>query len=184
MEDNKNARRVSLNSQSSIDGTGEKRRNAIPFDELFQDTCEYEMLSLEEEIDLFSKIKAGDVEAKDRVKHANLRFVAAVAKQYLGYGLMPEELYEEGQEGLMKAIETFDPSRGFKFISLAIWWIRQSILNALKERGTEEGVALAVEAENQRLSKIKTNESQNSQISESEEAIICKLYEEESNNEN
>ena len=87
---------------------------------------------------------------------------------------MPEELYEEGQKGLMKAIDTFDPSKGFKFISFAIWWIRQSILNALKERGTEEGIELAVEAEKQRLSK-----KSNQQTSNSEYAIICKLYKED-----
>lgn len=170
MEENKNARRVSFNPNSCID----KNHKSILFDELFQDTCEYETLSIEEEIDLFSKIKDRNVEAKDRIKYANLRFVAAVSKQYLGYGLMPEELYEEGQKGLMKAIDTFDPSKGFKFISFAIWWIRQSILNALKERGTEEGIELAVEAEKQRLSK-----KSNQQTSTSEYAIICKLYKED-----
>lgn len=174
MEENKNARRVSFNPHSCIDKNGAKRHKSILFDELFQDTCEYETLSLEEEIDLFSKIKNRNVEAKDRIKYANLRFVAAVSKQYLGYGLMPEELYEEGQKGLMKAIDTFDPSKGFKFISFAIWWIRQSILNALKERGTEEGIELAVEAEKQRLSK-----KSNQQTSNSEYAIICKLYKED-----
>ena len=94
-----------------------------------------EMIGPEEECDLAARIKAGDDAAFKRLVEANLRFVVSVAKQYQNRGLELMDLVNEGNIGLMKAALKFDPSRGFKFISYAVWWIRQQILQALSEQG-------------------------------------------------
>ena len=93
------------------------------------------MVSRDEECDLAARIKAGDDAAFKRLVEANLRFVVSVAKQYQNRGLELMDLVNEGNIGLMKAALKFDPSRGFKFISYAVWWIRQQILHALSEQG-------------------------------------------------
>lgn len=93
------------------------------------------MVSRDEECDLAARIKAGDDTAFKRLVKANLRFVVSVAKQYQNRGLELMDLVNEGNIGLMKAALKFDPSRGFKFISYAVWWIRQQILHALSEQG-------------------------------------------------
>lgn len=92
-------------------------------------------LSPEEEMNLFSLIRRGDKKAMDRLINANLRFVVSVAKQYQGQGMPLSDLINEGNLGLIKAVNRFDETKGFKFISYAVWWIRQYILSALKEQG-------------------------------------------------
>ena len=92
------------------------------------------LLTTEEEIDLAQRIKKGDRRALDKLTKANLRFVVSVAKQYQNQGLSLSDLINEGNMGLIKAAEKFDETRGFKFISYAVWWIRQSILQAISEQ--------------------------------------------------
>ena len=104
-------------------------------EEYLRDLGRIEMVSRDEECDLAARIKAGDDTAFKRLVKANLRFVVSVAKQYQNRGLELMDLVNEGNIGLMKAALKFDLSRGFKFISYAVWWIRQQILHALSEQG-------------------------------------------------
>ena len=92
------------------------------------------MISVEEEVELAQRIKKGDRQALEKLTRANLRFVVSVAKQYQNHGLSLPDLINEGNVGLIKAAEKFDETRGFKFISYAVWWIRQSILQAIAEQ--------------------------------------------------
>lgn len=103
-------------------------------EEYLHDISRLEMVSPEEETDLASRIQAGDDAAFKRLVEANLRFVISVAKQYQNCGLDLMDLINEGNIGLMKAALKFDPTRGFKFISYAVWWIRQQIIQALSEQ--------------------------------------------------
>ena len=93
-----------------------------------------ELISTDEEVELAQRIHKGDQEALDRLTRANLRFVVSVAKQYQNQGLALNDLIDEGNLGLIKAAQKFDETRGFKFISYAVWWIRQSILQAISEQ--------------------------------------------------
>ena len=93
-----------------------------------------ELLSTDEEVELAQRIKKGDQKALERLTKANLRFVVSVAKQYQNQGLALPDLINEGNVGLIKAAEKYDETRGFKFISYAVWWIRQSILQAIAEQ--------------------------------------------------
>ena len=104
-------------------------------EEYLREIARIEMVSQEEECELSERIKSGDDDAFRRLVEANLRFVVSVAKQYKNRGLELMDLVNEGNIGLMKAAIKFDPSRGFKFISYAVWWIRQQILQALSEQG-------------------------------------------------
>jgi RNA polymerase primary sigma factor len=100
-----------------------------------QEIGKVELISAEEEVALARRIHTGDTDARDSLIKANLRFVVSVSKQYQNKGLGLQDLINEGNLGLIKAAEKFDETRGFKFISYAVWWIRQSILKALSEQG-------------------------------------------------
>ncbi|MDD4739354.1 MAG: RNA polymerase sigma factor RpoD/SigA [Bacteroidales bacterium] len=103
-------------------------------DKFLQDVGREEMVSAEEEVLLAQRIRNGDQEALDKLVKANLRFVISVAKQYQNQGLSLPDLINEGNLGLIKAAKRFDETRGFKFISYAVWWIRQAILQAIAEQ--------------------------------------------------
>mgnify|MGYP006375701559 FL=1 len=103
-------------------------------DKYLADIAREDMVSAEEEVILAQKIKAGDEEALERLVRANLRFVVSVAKQYQNQGISLPDLINEGNLGLIKAAQRFDETKGFKFISYAVWWIRQSILQAVAEQ--------------------------------------------------
>ena len=109
-------------------------RESASLDKYLQEIGKEELISVEEEVELAQRIRKGDQEALERLTKANLRFVVSVAKQYQNQGLSLPDLINEGNLGLIKAAEKFDETRGFKFISYAVWWIRQSILQALAEQ--------------------------------------------------
>ena len=109
-------------------------RESASLDKYLQEIGKEELISVEEEVELAQRIKKGDQEALEKLTKANLRFVVSVAKQYQNQGLSLPDLINEGNLGLIKAAEKFDETRGFKFISYAGWWIRQSILQALAEQ--------------------------------------------------
>ena len=109
-------------------------RESASLDKYLQEIGHEELLSVDEEVELAQKIKKGDRQALERLTRANLRFVVSVAKQYQNQGLSLPDLINEGNVGLIKAAEKFDETRGFKFISYAVWWIRQAILQAIAEQ--------------------------------------------------
>lgn len=109
-------------------------RETASLDKYLQDIGKEEMISAEEEVELARRIRNGDQKALEKLTKANLRFVVSVAKQYQNQGLSLPDLINEGNLGLIKAARRFDETRGFKFISYAVWWIRQSILQALAEQ--------------------------------------------------
>ena len=109
-------------------------REGESLDKYLQEISKEELLSAEEEVELAMRIRKGDQKALDTLTRANLRFVVSVAKQYQNQGLSLPDLINEGNLGLIKAAERFDETRGFKFISYAVWWIRQSILQAIAEQ--------------------------------------------------
>lgn len=108
-------------------------RESLALDKYLTDIGKISLLSAEEEAELARRIREGDQEALDKLTKANLRFVVSVAKQYQNQGLSLPDLINEGNVGLMKACKRFDETKGFKFISYAVWWIRQSILQAIVE---------------------------------------------------
>ncbi len=109
-------------------------RESQSLEKYLQEIGKVDLLTPEEEVDLAKRIKDGDQEALEKLTKANLRFVVSVAKQYQNQGLSLSDLINEGNLGLIKAAQRFDETRGFKFISYAVWWIRQSILQALAEQ--------------------------------------------------
>ncbi len=109
-------------------------RETASLDKYLQDIGKMDLVSADEEVILAQKIKMGDRKALEKLTQANLRFVVSVAKQYQNQGLSLPDLINEGNLGLIKAARRFDETRGFKFISYAVWWIRQSILQALAEQ--------------------------------------------------
>ncbi|MEG1554297.1 MAG: RNA polymerase sigma factor RpoD/SigA [Rikenellaceae bacterium] len=109
-------------------------RESASLDKYLQEIGREELITVEEEVDLAQKIRNGDQAALEKLTKANLRFVVSVAKQYQNQGLSLPDLINEGNLGLIRAAEKFDETRGFKFISYAVWWIRQSILQALAEQ--------------------------------------------------
>jgi RNA polymerase sigma factor, sigma-70 family len=109
-------------------------RESDSLDKYLQEIGHEELITVEEEVELAQRIRKGDRKALERLTKANLRFVVSVAKQYQNQGLSLPDLINEGNMGLIKAAEKFDETRGFKFISYAVWWIRQSILQAIAEQ--------------------------------------------------
>ena len=109
-------------------------RESASLDKYLQEIGREDLITVEEEVELAQRIKKGDRVALEKLTRANLRFVVSVAKQYQNQGLSLPDLINEGNLGLIKAAEKFDETRGFKFISYAVWWIRQSILQALAEQ--------------------------------------------------
>jgi len=109
-------------------------RESASLDKYLQEIGREDLISVEEEVELAQRIRKGDRRALEKLTRANLRFVVSVAKQYQNQGLSLPDLINEGNLGLIKAAEKFDETRGFKFISYAVWWIRQSILQALAEQ--------------------------------------------------
>jgi len=109
-------------------------RDTLSLDKYLHEIGKVELLSAEKEVELAKRIKKGDRQALETLIKANLRFVVSVSKQYQNQGLSLPDLINEGNLGLIKAAERFDETRGFKFISYAVWWIRQSILQALAEQ--------------------------------------------------
>lgn len=123
-------------------------------DQYFQEIGKYELISSEEEIELAIKIRNGDMEAKDRLVRANLRFVVSVAKMYQNQGLSLGDLINEGNIGLVKAAQRFDETRGFKFISYAVWWVRQGIMSAIADQSRVVRLPLNRVGNLSRLSKV------------------------------
>lgn len=109
-------------------------RETASLDKYLQEIGKVDLITAEEEVELAQRIKAGDDKALEKLTKANLRFVVSVSKQYQNQGLTLPDLINEGNLGLIKAAKRFDETRGFKFISYAVWWIRQSILQALAEQ--------------------------------------------------
>ncbi len=109
-------------------------RETASLDKYLQEIGKVELITAEEEVELARRIKNGDRDALEKLTKANLRFVVSVSKQYQNQGLSLPDLINEGNLGLIKAAQRFDETRGFKFISYAVWWIRQSILQALAEQ--------------------------------------------------
>ena len=117
-------------------------RETASLDKYLQEIGKVDLITAEEEVELAQRIKAGDQIALEKLTKANLRFVVSVAKQYQNQGLTLPDLINEGNLGLIKAAQRFDETRGFKFISYAVWWIRQSILQALAEQSRIVGLPL------------------------------------------
>lgn len=135
----------------------------------FKEISEFKPLSREEEFSLWERYrKNNDIAARDKLIKSNLKFVASVAKNYQGLGLSYADLIAEGNCGLLKAIDKFDYEKGFKTISYSVWWIRQSILEALKERAGIEGDSLPQDFEKQNQYE---DEEQNSDTTIEEEYI-------------
>ena len=109
-------------------------RESASLDKYLQEIGHEELVTVEEEVELAQRIRKGDRHALEKLTKANLRFVVSVAKQYQNQGLSLPDPINEGNMGLIKAAEKFDETRGFKFISYAVWWIRQSILQAIAEQ--------------------------------------------------
>lgn len=123
---------ITLTKVTSMGHYGEHSNELI--DKYLQEIGDVPLLTHEQEVDLAKRVKAGEQEALEHLTKANLRFVVSVAKQYQNQGLSLNDLINEGNIGLIKAAKRFDETRGFKFISYAVWWIRQSILQALAEQ--------------------------------------------------
>jgi RNA polymerase primary sigma factor len=108
-------------------------RETVSMEKYLHEISKYEMIDAESEVELARRIKKGDVQAIEKLASCNLRFVVSVAKQYQNQGLSLSDLINEGNIGLIKAAQKFDETRGFKFISYAVWWIRQSIIQAIND---------------------------------------------------
>jgi RNA polymerase primary sigma factor len=116
----------------------------------FTEISKYKSLSIDEEAELWKRYKElGDIRARDKIVNSNLKFVASVARQFMGLGLSYSDLIAEGNMGLMKAMEKFDYTKGYKTISYSVWWIRQTILDALEKRNLMQAEELPKDYEKQ-----------------------------------
>ncbi len=141
------------------------RKESESLEKYFQEINKIELLSAEEEISLVKRIKDGDDKALEKLTKANLRFVVSVAKQYQNHNLSLNDLINEGNIGLVKAAHKFDETRGFKFISYAVWWIRQAVMQALSENSRIVKIPLSMSGT---ISKIRRAASQLEQLYERE----------------
>ena len=150
-------------------------RESESLDKYLQEIGREEMISMEEEVELAQRIRKGDKKALEKLTKANLRFVVSVAKQYQNQGLSLADLINEGNVGLIKAAEKFDETRGFKFISYAVWWIRQAILQAIADQSRIVRLPLnqagAVNKINRALSKFEQENERRPNIEELSETI-------------
>ena len=150
-------------------------RESESLEKYLQEIGREELLSTDEEVELAQRIRKGDRKALDKLTKSNLRFVVSVAKQYQNQGLSLPDLINEGNMGLIKAAERFDETRGFKFISYAVWWIRQSILQALAEQSRIVRLPLnqvgAVTKINRLLNKFEQENERHPSVDEIEERI-------------
>ena len=150
-------------------------RESESLDKYLQEIGREEMISMEEEVELAQRIRKGDKKALEKLTKANLRFVVSVAKQYQNQGLSLPDLINEGNVGLIKAAEKFDETRGFKFISYAVWWIRQAILQAIADQSRIVRLPLnqagAVNKINRALSKFEQENERRPNIDELSETI-------------
>ncbi|MBK9290687.1 MAG: RNA polymerase sigma factor RpoD/SigA [Bacteroidetes bacterium] len=144
-------------------------------DKYLQDIGREQMITAEEEVELARRIKLGDEKALERLVNANLRFVVSVAKQYQNQGLSLPDLINEGNLGLIKAARRFDETRGFKFISYAVWWIRQSILQALAEQARIIRLPLNQVGQVNRVKKVSSQLEQQLQRTPSTEEVAREL---------
>ena len=150
-------------------------RESASLDKYLQEIAKVEMITPEEEVRLAALIRKGDKAALDKLTRANLRFVVSVAKQYQGQGLSLPDLINEGNLGLIKAAQRFDDTRGFKFISFAVWWIRQYILQALAENSRIIRLPINKVALSSRIQKAQTMLEQKLERAPSTEEIADEL---------
>jgi len=150
-------------------------RESASLDKYLQEIGKEELISVEEEVELAQQIRKGSKEALEKLTKANLRFVVSVSKQYQNQGLSLPDLINEGNLGLIKAAKKFDETRGFKFISYAVWWIRQSILQALAEQSRIVRLPLNQVGSLNRINKILSAFEQENERSPSTEEIADKL---------
>lgn len=137
-------------------------RNGKSIEAYLRDVAREEMITADEEVELARRVREGDRAAADKMVKANLRFVISVAKQYQNHGLALEDLINEGNMGLIEAANRFDESRGFKFISYAVWWIRQAILKAISDKSRKIRVPSNRTLEARRMSEAKAQIEQDS----------------------
>ncbi|MCL5244524.1 RNA polymerase sigma factor RpoD/SigA [Cellulophaga sp. 20_2_10] len=138
-------------------------RDTKSLEKYFQEISKLDMITIDEEVELAKRIREGDQVALNKLVNANLRFVVSVAKQYQGSGLRLSDLINEGNVGLVKAAQRFDETRGFKFISYAVWWIRQSILQAISELSRMVRLPLNKIGEISKINKVFSSLEQNYQ---------------------
>ena len=150
-------------------------RESASLDKYLQEIGRKELITVDEEVELAQRIRQGDQAALDKLVNANLRFVVSVAKQYQNQGLSLPDLIDEGNLGLIKAAQKFDETRGFKFISYAVWWIRQSILQALAEQSRIVRLTLNKVGSINKISKAKSRFEQEHERRQSDEELAERL---------
>jgi len=151
-------------------------RESASLDKYLQEIGREELITAEEEVQLAKKIRDGDQRALEKLTRANLRFVVSVAKQYQNQGLSLPDLINEGNLGLIKAARRFDETRGFKFISYAVWWIRQSILQALAEQSRIVRLPLNKIGAINKINKTPSSENLDNWIYEPTSRHNCKIF--------
>jgi RNA polymerase primary sigma factor len=146
-------------------------RESQSLEKYLQEIAKLPLISTEEEVRLFEWVKKGNLAAKEKLVKANLRFVVSVAKQFQGQGLSLPDLINEGNLGLIKSIDRFDPTRGFKFISFAVWWIRQSIIQSIADQSRMVRIPLNKVILGGKINKVKSALEQELGRTPSEEEI-------------